>query len=474
FALNLVLDETTAAIEADARLTGARDVTMSASARVDAATEARMGAAITGSSTGGGTGGTGGTGGGTGGSGSGGAAVAPAIAVTSSHVKTTVRIDALTGANLLELSGDRAAVATQRTSTITKATAEATGGSTASVGVSLALTLADHAVLARTDRNVTAGGGIEFAALGSSHNEASAEASASGAKGKTDNAGETSPSSQGTVGDKLTTQRSFANTTSTANGGKGVRNSSTNPAAKSSDGEITVAAAIALTIADVSAIAELPAGLALTAGGAVALRSSQHLDANPPAEGPAVHATSAGIGAAVALSLLDLVNRAGLAADTTVTANGFTASATMTDVDGDRVHTVTSASESGAGSTDIAVAGSFALNVVTSQTQAVIPSSAIVAAGTGDVVLRAENLRADTATAHAEADRAKSGKSGGGASVASSPVLDNVTRAGLVVGAVITGGHDVTIEAIAADTVTTIVKAGSAGAQAAISPAVGI
>src|SRR5690606_26806814 len=93
FALNLVLDETTAAIEADAVLTGARDLTMSAAARVDAATEARMGAAITGSS----TGGTGGTGGGSGGSGSGGAAVAPAIAVTSSDVKTTVRIDALTG-----------------------------------------------------------------------------------------------------------------------------------------------------------------------------------------------------------------------------------------------------------------------------------------------------------------------------------------------------------------------------------------
>src|SRR5690606_16457654 len=73
FALNLVLDETTAAIEADAVLTGARDLTMSAAARVDAATEARMGAAITGSS----TGGTGGTGGGSGGSGSGGAAVAP-------------------------------------------------------------------------------------------------------------------------------------------------------------------------------------------------------------------------------------------------------------------------------------------------------------------------------------------------------------------------------------------------------------
>lgn len=253
-----------------------------------------------------------------------------------------------------------------------------------------------------------------------------------------------------------------------------MRNSSTNPGAQSSDGEVTVAAAIALTIADVSAIAELPDGLTLTAGGAVVLRASQNADAISSADGTAVHATSAGIGAAVAISVIDLVNRAGLGQNTTVVANGFTASATMTDVDGDRVHTTSSTSESGAGSTDVAVAGSFALNVTTTQTQAVIPSTAVVSAGTGDVVLRAENHRIDTATAKADAALAKSGKTGVGASVAINPVLDNVTRAEIEDGAVISGGADVTIEAISSDTVTTVVKAGSAGSSTAVSPAVGI
>ena len=48
-------------------------------------------------------------------------------------------------------------------------------------------------VLARTDRNITAGGGVEFAAIGSSHNETSAEASASGAKGKADGVWQSKP-----------------------------------------------------------------------------------------------------------------------------------------------------------------------------------------------------------------------------------------------------------------------------------------
>src|SRR5690606_38301350 len=170
------------------------------------------------------------------------------------------------------------------------ANAEAEGPKTASVGIALALTLASHAVTSRTERNITADGSIAFASFGSSHNEASAEASASGAPGTDTNDSQTAPSSSGTVEDKLATQRTHADTTGKNNGGKGVGNASGNPSPASSDGKVTVAAAIALVIADVSAITELPDGLTLRARGPVSLRSSQNVDGLSKADGSAVKA----------------------------------------------------------------------------------------------------------------------------------------------------------------------------------------
>ena len=150
------------------------------------------------------SGGQGGGGGGGGGGGSGGAAVAPAIAVTYSDVKTTTRIaagpvDPGDDAPVLELGGDLSAVATQRASTVTKATAQAEGGSSASVGVALALGIADHAVLSRTDR-YRRGRRRRVRRPQLLPHETHATASAA-APVKTDNDGETSPVSQGTVAD---------------------------------------------------------------------------------------------------------------------------------------------------------------------------------------------------------------------------------------------------------------------------------
>ena len=91
---------------------------------------------------------------------------------------------------------------------------------------------------------------------------------------------------------QLQTQRGHANTTSTANGGKGVQNTSSNPTSQSSDGPVTVAAAISLIVADVSSLATVPVGRSLVAGGAVVLRSSQNVDAISTADGRAVQGGS--------------------------------------------------------------------------------------------------------------------------------------------------------------------------------------
>jgi hypothetical protein len=433
-------------------ITGAGDLSLSANARVDSTTEARMGAAIIGS---------------------GSAAVAPAIAVTLSTVTTSVLIHPTAIVSVIDVAGSFSAIATQRTSSMSSASAEATGGTKASVGIALALTLATAAVTSRTERSIVAGGSIALGSFGSSHNEASAEASASGAPGKADNDAETKPSSGGTVEDKLSTQRSFANTTSTANGGSGVKNTSANPSPASSDGKVSVAAAIGLVIADVSAITELPAGLSLTAGGAVSLHSSENVDGLSSADGSAVKAASAGIGVGVALTVVTLVNRANLGDNTVVTSNGFSAEATMTDVDGDTTHTFSAIAQSGAGSDDIGVAGSFAMNLVTASTEAFIPSAATVSAGNGDIALRAVNYRSDTATATADASLGKNGTAGIGAAVAINPILGNITRAEIEDGADVSGGHNATIEALSSDEVVTTVKAGSKGGTA-ISPAVAV
>ncbi|MGN6127474.1 MAG: beta strand repeat-containing protein, partial [Humibacter sp.] len=445
-ALNLVTDTTTAVLDDGITVTGAHDFTLPSSATELATTEAKMGAQGTGSAK---------------------VAVTPAIAITISDVTTSATIGTLTTGGLV-ITGSFAADASQTAGATSSAGAVAAGGSTASVGVALGLNLVTHTVTSTTGRNITAGGSITFQAFGSSADAATASASASGAPGTND---PNAPS--GGVDGQAQQQRTFASDTSSTYGGGGA-NGSANPSASTSDGKVAVAAAIAINVADVTATATLPDGLTLKAGGPVSLASSENTDGIVKADGTAVQASNVGVGAAVALNLVTLVNRAFLGAHTTVTANGFSESATMTNVAGDTTHTFTVEADAGAGSQNIGVAGAVALNLVTDHTEAYVPGTAVVGAGTGDVSLVAQNLRTDSAKAKADASIGGGGKVGVGASVAINVLTDNVTRAEVEDGAVLTGGRNVTLSATSSDPVTNSVTAGSAGSSVAVSPAVGI
>ncbi|WP_345762181.1 beta strand repeat-containing protein [Diaminobutyricibacter sp. McL0608] len=443
-ALNLITDTTNAVLDAGIVVVGAHNFTLTATAGDLATTDAKMGA-------------------------SGGKVdVSPAVAITISNVTTTASIGTLPGNGTITLTGSFSATATQTAGAVTSAGSVATGGSTASVGVALALNLVTHTVSSTTGRNITAAGSISFGAFGSSVDGAAASASASGAPQQGD-----SNAPSGGVDGQAQKERTNAIGTDTANGGSG-SSASANPSASTSDGKVSVAAGVALNIADVSATSILPDGLTLIAGGAVSLRSSENVDGAVKADGTAVKATNVGVGAAVALNLVTITNRSYLGERTHVTSNGFDLRATMTALAADTTHTFTVEADAGAGSKKVGIAGALALNLVTDNTEAYIPGSAVVAAGSGDISLMAQNLRSDSAKALADASIGGGGTVGVGASVAINVLTTNVTRAEVMDGASLTGGRNVTLTATSAEPVVNTVTAGSAGSSVAVSPAVGI
>ena len=241
------------------------------------------------------------------------------------------------------------------------------------------------------------------------------------------------------------------------------------PKAETSDGGVSVAGAIALNLAEVSATAWLPDELELIAGGHVWLTSTAQVDGIVQADGTALAQDDAGVGVAVALNLVFLTNNAWLGENTVVEANGFTVAALMTTVGTDTTHDFSAIANAGAGSQDVGVAGAVALNIVFDSTEAWIPSTATVDFGTGDVQVAAENRRTDTAKAKADAKGGGS-STGVGASVAINVIADDVTRAEIEDGADVTGGRHVTVRAEHTDTVVNEVTAGSEGGTAVAPP----
>ena len=241
-----------------------------------------------------------------------------------------------------------------------------------------------------------------------------------------------------------------------------------------SDGKVSVAAAFAINIASTTSQASLPDGLTIVAGHGLSLRSSANTDGTVLANGSAVGAAKAGIGAAVALNVVTIVNQASVGADT-ITANGLDLEATMTNVGGDTTHTFGVDAIAGAGSGNVGVAGAVAINIVSDTTEAIVAAGAVVSAGTGNITLIAQNLRADVAAALGDAALGSGTSIGVGASVALNVLTTNITEAEVANGATLSGaGGTVTLEATSAEAVTAMVTAGSAGTKVAVSPAVGI
>ena len=256
----------------------------------------------------------------------------------------------------------------------------------------------------------------------------------------------------------------------TDGGGKSVSAGNTGktatPSAQTSDGSFTLAAAVAVNIVNSQANATIPSGLSIIAAGLVSVSATSVTGT----EGDIVYGDTAnawgtdagtakvGIGAAVALNLVSDLTQATIG-DSTIKADGVTANAGMI---GDEASNFFGAnSTSGAGASNVGVAGAVAINIVNNTSQALLATGASVAAGGGDVNVTSLNDSSDLT--FAEPAGAATGESlGVGASVALN-IITGKTLSEIQTGAALTGAGNFTVTANSSQTIDTWGQNGASG-----------
>jgi hypothetical protein len=172
-----------------------------------------------------------------------------------------------------------------------------------------------------------------------------------------------------------------------------------------------------------------------------------------------------GIGVAGAVNSATILNRAVIAGD--VTAKGITLEATMDGRDSDDPkHTLAAKAVSGAGAGEVGVAGSLAVNVGVAFSQALVTDTAVLDAGDGSVILKAQNKTASTTEASAKETPSGSSGFGVGASFALN-VGVNTTQAVIAGGAGLTDAGGLSLTAEGEHTAATTAQAGAGGATGA-------
>ena len=370
-ALNIANTVTAAEIEDTAILTGAHDLTLSATSDNSVITEAKAGGAATGGS---------------------GVGIGGAIATSVANNDTR----AVLGSGALQtVSGNLNATATHTGSTTTFADGAA-GGSSAAIGIALGLNIVNDSTLATTKRNINATGDITFAAHAAAASSAGAKASAAGAKDEGD-----TPDDKG-VDKKIGAERSQADKKAGETGTKGTGDAKDTPAAETSSGGVSVAAAVGVNIASSTALAYIPDNGIITSGGLLTVSASNNSDGTAKADGTATGAGAANVGAAVAINLISAQNQAYVGENSTISAKWLTVEAKRTEIKGDTTGVVGAEAISGASGGKVGIAGSLALNISDSKNEALIKSGAQVTLTGGDVKLIAEGSTASTVIASAK------------------------------------------------------------------------
>jgi len=292
-ALNIGDNITKAEIQDSAAAIGASDITLSAKGSHKMTTQAKGGA-------------------------EGGVAITPVVAISLANNDTIAQIGSASGG--LSLTGNLDVTADHSSTASTKAEGDTTSTGDAAIGASLALSLVGDLALASTARSVTAGGNISFEAKSSGKSKSDAKASAKG--------GRTSSSSGGsTVDSEASTQRSGVDATAASRGAR-TSGTTTTPSASSSDGPVTVAAAIGINLTDSTARASIQDGTTINAGGSLSLLTNNTTSAYATADGSAVKG-DVGIGAAVSVNKTDIANEAYIG-DADVQAEGVSVQAQET------------------------------------------------------------------------------------------------------------------------------------------------
>jgi len=232
------------------------------------------------------------------------------------------------------------------------------------------------------------------------------------------------------------------------------QDSNTSDQAATSGGGINFAGAVAMSFYDASTTAAITSTGSIATGGALALTAASTESLSTTADGRNTGAGNTGVGVAVAFGLTNSHTTASIGG-ASVNAGSVSLGATLA-----AGNSYTISATSGAGdASEFGLAGSLAIQVLSTTVQAEVLSSATLTLGdTSDLSLSASSTTAATTSA-LPGDSGAAGL-GIGASVAVN-VIDHSTRAELA-GAV-DGGHDVTLAASGTHTSATTAQAGGKG-----------
>src|SRR6185437_13124362 len=457
-AINIIANRSIAELEDSAEVSGAGAVSLAAAGALETTADGTAGAD---SNTG--------------------IALTPALGLNLVSDTTTAQlgIGNTLSADSLDIS------ATQTATTTTNASASAAGGK-AAVGAAIAVALVNDDVVATTNRSITTTGDVSFTAMGESEGNLATSASASGAKAADDNgdASGTSSSSQTEnkdvdtkVDDQLKTGESKQNASNIGDSSQKsaasneVDNGGDKRSAKSSEGKVSVAAAISVNVQNSSVTAVVPDGVVIDAGDKLTIASGNTTGAKTTADGSAVGEAGAksqvGIAAAVALNIVTKTTTASLgdsgsnhhADGVDIEASQYLDSANQ-PVGDDYETTATS----GAGGSKVGIAGSLALNLVDA-TMTAKTYGDVDAGGGASTISADQQITTAKASALPTANGGSGGKVGIGASVALN-LITETTDAELPDGITLSHGGGLTVSAGSVLNTDTDAEAGAAGGVA--------
>jgi hypothetical protein len=247
-----------------------------------------------------------------------------AIAITDNNTEATVG----TGA-AISLTGRFSATASL-TDTVTDSATGATQASGTGVGITVSVTVVNDNALATTGRSLTSSGAaasspITFSATALSSSTSTAIASVGGGQ-------QSNGSSSQTVNNTTATQSGYGdsevkNSDSSAMGTQG---SDTNNKAQSGNGSVSVAGAVAVNVEDGSAKASVADGVSITTKGVLSVTTVAQVNGLAIASGAATTSSGGtGVGLGVAVNVANVTNQATIGNGTVISSGGLTVGANM-------------------------------------------------------------------------------------------------------------------------------------------------
>lgn len=453
-AVSVIATRTQAEIEAGAHLVGGRDIAVQADATHEINTRAKAGSA-------------------------GGISITPVAAIAVVNNNTEAKIgDHATG---LSNTGGVQVGTTHFVQTKTEAEGSSEGGK-AAVGAAVAVTVISdvaHAVLQRDVLN--AGGDVEVITEGHVSHQSLSKASAAGGKSDSEAGG----SEDATVDDKVQKQEAYGLEQQRTNkvGSSDQQNASSSAAgqeksASTDEGKVSVAAAVSVNVVDAEFKAEIADGVSVRSAGHVNVGAFGQTDALAQSSGETVGEQSkVGVAAAVSVNVANSKTHARVGSSD-VEATGVNVTSGMTSVPTETIpdaqHDISAMATSGAGGSNVGVAGSLALNIGHTRNVAELATGALIDAGAGLVEVVALEQAVYTAHALPVTD---GGATGGKVGVGVSAAL-NIVNAGAEAvvqdDAEVVASGGVLVEATSALDTETKAAAGSQGGKMAFDAAVAV